>query len=67
MSIQRCPNDKKSPYIMLDNRIINDPRMTFEAIGVYGMLVANAIEINEIPEDIISILIEVGYLVEEKE
>ncbi len=51
-------------FILLETEIIQDPRLSLEAIGTYGMLEAGLMKIEDIPENIKSQLIEVGVLEE---
>jgi len=63
-TIERCPHDRKNPYVMLDKNIISDPRLSLEAIGIYGMLECEAIKLEEIPDHLLKELREIGYLEE---
>lgn len=55
---------KESSYIILDSRIIQDCRLSLDGKGIYGMLEAGCMALEEVPENIIKELVEVGYLKE---
>lgn len=50
--------------ITIDSEIIQNPILSLEGKGYYGMLEASAIELEEVPEKIIKELIAVGYIYE---
>lgn len=56
-----------SAYIILDCKIIQDPRLSLEGKGVYGMIESNAVSLDEIPSKVLKELIEIGYLKEVEE
>ncbi len=62
--LRREPNHK---YIALSIFILNDPRLSLEGKGTYGMLESGSMEIRDVSENIIRELIEVGYLQEVQE
>ena len=55
---------RENKHTILNSKILEDPRLSLEGKGVYGMLEANLITLEEVQKSIIQELIEVGYLEE---
>lgn len=55
---------RKNHFVSLNTSIIQDPRISLEGIGVYGMLESGAMKIEDIPKNLIKELIQVGVLLE---
>lgn len=53
---------RQKEHVILDKKIVQDSRMTIESIGVYVKVEVGDMKIEEIPEKIARILLEVGYL-----
>lgn len=60
-------NRSPSQFILLRKDLIADPRLSFKAIGYYAMLEAGYSLIEEIENDILDELIEVGILYDDEE
>jgi hypothetical protein len=53
--------ERRNDYICVNRNIVLDHRLSFEGKGIYGMLLADAIELKDVPPHIIKELEVVGY------
>ena len=67
MTVIRTYHNKENRFVYLKNSIIHDKRISFEGIGVYGMLESGSIKVEDIPKHLIKELILVGVIQEVEE